>query len=677
MEHSHLLLDNLNPQQRTAVQYDQGPLLIIAGPGSGKTRALTHRIAWLISEKGVPPGRILAVTFTNKAAGEMSGRLKEMLPPDRRHPAVGTFHSFCARLLRRPEARSFVDPGYTILDADDQLQMMKEAANLAGLKLRRHHARNLTGLISQAKNRGVTPETYPKAVVEDHGEFPIRQQAAVYERYERLIHGQNCLDFDDLLIYAVNLLETNSRARAVTQDRFDHILIDEFQDTNRLQGRLVELLAGDNPNVCAVGDPDQQIYSWRNADRANIGRFKERFNPAVIPLGRNYRSTPQIVGPSARLIACNSGRDEITLFTENGPGAEVVVQNCLNPREEAEWIAGRIEESIGRGRPPQDHAVLYRTNRQSRALEHSLSQRKIGYHINGGIPFWSRREIKDVMAYLSIVQNPAGILPWRRVITTPPKGVGSRTIEKLADHADRSGSNLGQALAAVTGRRPADREMAAVMNIKGKPLAGLNRLNQDHRKIAQLCETSPPHEIIRQVIEITGLAEHIKSYENPEERWGNVEELLSLAAQYADRPPQEALTEFLAQASLNGNKDQNDEATTVTLSNLHQAKGMEWPAVFIAGLNEGILPSARAHRPEEIEEERRLCYVGITRAKEELCLTCVESRTIYDGTEIPCLPSRFIKEAIPPPPNPKQKARAARSRRRPHRRDPQETRYAP
>ena len=641
---AYSISDNLNQQQQKAIQHTGSPLLIIAGPGSGKTRVITHRVAWLVLEKQVPPERILAVTFTNRATKEMAQRLEVMLPTGKRRPVVRTFHAFCARLLRREEARNFVDPDYKILDEADRLQMVLDAADRIGISIQRRPARGLARMISHAKNRHITPEEYPNHFDDDLGQFTVEQQAKLYASYEKLIHGCNCLDFDDLLIYAVNLLTSNESARHINKQRFQHLLVDEFQDNNRLQYQLLELLAGDNPNVCVAGDPDQQIYTFRNASSENISDFKAKFIPAVIPLGQNYRSTPEIVANSANLISHNRDREPIQLFTENPAGPETVEHINEDPEAEAEWIAGIIQQKISSGSQSSDFAILYRNNSQSFSMEHSLRQRQIPYRIYGGQPFWSREEIKDTIAYLDIVKHPANLLAWRRTLKTPPKNVGAKTLEKLTAYADRSGANLGQAITSIVSNYPAGTRNP--LKIPKRQMDGLTKLSADRETIARLSNQWPPHRLIQHLLEITGLAEHIKADDNPEERWANVEELINFARQYENLPPQEALTELMTSASLD--HEQSDAPQSVTLSTIHRPKGTEYPIVFVKGLNEGILPSSRYLDDDQIQEERRICYVAATRAQTELHLSHTRTIPGRDGYPYDADPSRFIEEGKTP-----------------------------
>ena len=634
------LLDHLNPDQQRAVLHEDGALLIVAGPGSGKTRTITHRAAHLIAERGIAGERILCVTFTNKAAQEMRQRVANMVPTDQSRPETGTFHAFCNRLLRSSLGNSVVDPQFTILDREDQLAMIARAMETTGLSTQARLKEDVRTQISQAKNRMLTPEQIEDDPHYDTGELILHELADVYRNYKTIIHSQNCLDIDDLLVYVVQLLERNQAVRGRVQRRYRQIMVDEFQDTNILQYHLVKLLTGDGRNLCAVGDPDQCIYTWRGADPANIKRFQEDYAPVtVVHLGRNYRSTGNIVQASANLISHNPDREPIRLYTQNPEGTPVAQNAEYDRDEEAQRILQQIADLIREGHSADDIAVMYRTRRQSRALETAASILNIPYRVVGSFPFWQRKEIKDITAWLELANNPANQVAYQRAIATPPRGVGERTVAGIRDFAAASSCNIAQAGAVIAANHQTGRTQPFRINTNiAAGLAGFEHLRNE---VITISRQMPPSQVIERILSDTGLATHIQGYDHAEERSENVLELKKAAARYDHLPPPQGIAQLLSTASLTTAADRQDEPHALTLTTMHQAKGLEWPVVFIAGLNENTLPIYRAASPQE---ERRLCYVGMTRAKTRLCL----SYTDIDANGRDADPSRFIDESMTP-----------------------------
>ena len=644
------LLTGLNEPQTQAVLHQGSSLLLVAGPGSGKTRVLTHRIAYALAPKGrnLPADRILGVTFTNKAANEMQQRIRQLRPHSQQRPELCTYHAFGARLLRANPQNGYVDPAFSILDQDDQRAMLKTVMEMQGLSTFRRAARNLLTMISGAKNAGQTPEELAAATPPDQGEFTPQQLGELYAGYEALIHSQNCLDFDDLLLYPLKILENNDRLRGQYQRRYQEILVDEFQDTNELQYRLVELLTARKDNVCVVGDPDQTIYQWRGAAAGSLTRFKKEFHAHVIPLGQNYRSTPEIVAGSANLISHNPEREPIDLFTENPSGPAVQVKPTYNRAEEAQEILAEVKELLQKGYEPEDIAVLYRTNRQSRLLEREAARSEIPYRLLGGIHFWSRREIKDILAYLLLLDNPEHRIATRRALSVPPQGIGAKTLARLQEHAEKRGCSLLQAAAAAVNPFSPLAAAAAPLNLSAKARQGLAQFQAKLADLRRKSQAEAPRALIAYLLIVTGLDQHIQSYENPQERWENVEELLLAAQEYAAEPPPAGLKSLLANAALTPNTNQ-EPANALTLSTIHQAKGLEWRAVFLAGMNEGTLPGSRTLAEGSLAEERRVCYVAMTRAKERLTLYQADFVPMPQGSERPGEPSRFLEEILSPP----------------------------
>lgn len=640
------MLAGLNPAQAEAVQTTRGPLLILAGPGSGKTRVIAHRIAYLVRHEGVAPWRILAVTFTNKAAREMRARVEHLLGEQtNRGMALGTFHARCARILREDGAPEGIDPHFTIYDGDEQLALMKRVVLDIGVDQKRYSPRAILGVISRAKNEMVSPAEYRRRV-EDYFQEVV---ARAYARYQELLDESKALDFDDLLLRTVHLFDTNERVLAKYQDKYQHVMIDEFQDTNVVQYTLARQLAhperGGQGNICVVGDVDQSIYSWRSADYRNILNFEHDFPGAkVVMLEQNYRSTQTILDTAQGVIARNTQRHEKNLWTENGAGVPVMVYEADDAEDEARFIRDEITSAIRQGaRRPRDFAVMYRTNAQSRSVEEAMTTSGVPYKLVGGVRFWERREIKDLVAYLRLVQNPFDSVSLQRVINVPQRGIGATTWERLARWAGERGVPPYAALQMLAGgdsSEPPPRELA------GRAATALLRFLTLMNDLIEEAPGLTPPQLLREVIDRTGYRSYLRDgFDDGDERWENVQQLIAAAEQYDEIDPNAALAAFLDNAALVSDQDEiDDRADAVTLITLHAAKGLEYPVVFIAGMEEALLPHIRSYDdPEQMEEERRLAYVGITRAKDQLYLTYARYRVGFGGgAHNP--PSRFLKD---------------------------------
>jgi DNA helicase-2/ATP-dependent DNA helicase PcrA len=651
------LLADLNPEQLRAVTAPPGPVLVLAGAGSGKTRVLTRRLAWLIRE-GADPYRILAITFTNKAAREMAERTEQLLGASLRGMWVQTFHSACARILRREIGRLGYTPQFTILDADDQRTALREILRELGCDERRFPPAAVASQISRAKNELREPADLRAAARDD---WTVRV-AEVYGEYQQALRRANCLDFDDLLVLTVRLLEEEDPDGSY-RSYFQHVLVDEYQDTNHAQYRLVRALVRDHRRLFAVGDEDQSIYGFRGADQANILRFEEDFPEAlVVRLERNYRSTQAILDAAASVIARNDRRYPKRLWTDRGRGERVVLYEALDPADEADFVARQIAELRPGRRGWSDFAVLYRTHAQSRAVEEALLARGIPYVVVGGLKFYERKEIKDVLAWLRLLCNPLDFVAFRRAVTAPRRGIGEATLTALAEHMARTGESLPSALAHARDIPGAARAARALEGFA----ALLERLRGEAEGIVDgegqvRAEPGLPlgvAEVIASVLDRSGMAAELRAEDSLEARTRleNLEELLVVAQEQGRRLGRglAGVAAFLEQASLIAEADQvPDEqappgearSDAVVLLTLHAAKGLEFPVVFLIGLEEGIFPHSRARdRKEDVEEERRLCYVGMTRARERLYLTWARERAAYGGEPLPSRPSRFLAE---------------------------------
>ena len=630
------ILAALNPAQREAVEAIEGPVLILAGPGSGKTKVITHRVAYLIKSCGVSPNNIIAVTFTNKAAREMKNRLEQLLGQAAEALTLGTFHAICARILRREGKAIGLSSSFVIYDEEDQLSLIKQALEELNLDPKQYAPKALRSAISAAKSRLVNPEDYAKRVNSYFEEIVHR----VYQIYQQLLSQGQAVDFDDLLMRTVQLFQHHPQILKKYQSKYVHILVDEFQDTNVVQYMLMKNLAGEYRNLCVVGDPDQSIYSWRFADLHNILSFEKDYPEAkVVFLEQNYRSTKTILEVASDIISANLRRKPKKLWTENEDGASVTVIESYNAEEEAQSVVNEIERLVGQEQTfLKGCAVMYRVNAQSRALEETFLRYGVPYRLVGGTRFYQRREIKDIIAYLRLIHNTQDNVSLLRIINVPVRGIGHRTLSQLQSWAKAHNSSFFDAIEQVSSEKILPQRIS-------QALAGFNAAMAE--LIAQSHELSLSA-LVDKVLECTRYKEHILNKEDGDDRWENIVELRSVASEYDDLNPEEALAAFLEKVSLVSDIDELDEKVdAVTLITLHQAKGLEFPVVFIVGLEEGILPHRKSFDdPEEMEEERRLCYVGITRAKERLYLLRSYRRSLFGGsTANP--PSRFLQDISP------------------------------
>ena len=637
------ILASLNPAQREAVEAIKGPVLILAGPGSGKTRVITHRVAYLIKTCGVSPHNIMAVTFTNKAAREMKERLEQLLGQVAEALSLGTFHAICARILRREGKTIGLESSFVIYDEDDQLRLMKQTLEELNLDVKQYAPQALRSAISAAKSRLISSEDYAEWVNSYFEEIVHR----AYQRYQQLLGQAQAVDFDDLLMKTVQLFRDHPQILTRYQSRYVHILVDEFQDTNIAQYELMKHLAGKYRNLCVVGDPDQSIYSWRFADLRNILSFEKDYPEAkVVFLEQNYRSTKTILEVASDVISNNVLRKPKKLWTENEDGASVTVIESYNAEEEAQSVVNEIEKLIGQEQISlKDCAVMYRVNAQSRALEETFLRYGLPYKLVGGTRFYQRQEVKDIIAYIRVIHNPQDNVSLTRIINVPGRGIGQKTINTLQSWAKAHNTSLFEALKQVSHNTIAGEAKQSLPSRIVQALAGFDAL------MAELIARSHELSLSRLLDEIlghTGYREYILDKEDGEERWENITELRNVASEYNELSPEEVLTIFLEKVSLVSDIDELDEkADAVTLITLHQAKGLEFLAVFIVGLEEGILPHRKSFDdPEQMEEERRLCYVGITRAKKRPYLLRSYRRSLFGGsTANP--PSRFLQDISP------------------------------
>lgn len=626
------ILEGLNEPQQKAVQTTDGPVLILAGAGSGKTKALTHRIAYLIAEQGVWPNQILAVTFTNKAAKEMRLRLADLLGQDATDrgfmPWMGTFHSICVRLLRMDGSSIGIKPNFVIYDEDDRRSVIKQAMKSLNITDKQLKPAAASSLISSEKNKLNDPET----MLAD-ARYPYQQMLAeVYAEYEKMRREAQALDFDDLLIEVVRLLRDQSDVRRKWQERFTHILIDEYQDTNAAQYAIVKLLVNKDRNICVVGDDWQSIYSWRGADFTNILNFERDFPGAkVIKLEQNYRSTQAILDAAQQVIAHNKNRTDKMLWTDSGQGPPLQLHGYYSEDEEAAAVADHVMiQTDMKARKYDDFAVLYRTNAQSFALERAFRQRFIPVQIIGGMRFLDRAEVKDILAYLRLAYQPSDTASFLRIVNTPVRGIGAVSVQKFLDWQRTSGMDIVAAMA--------NADQATTITARARQ--GLVGLGDMFRIIQVKLEQLPPGEIIEYIYDVTQYKTHVDDgTPKADERIENIGSLIAEAATYAD------VQTFLEEVALMSSTDKSTEQGQVTLMTLHAAKGLEFPVVHMVGMEEGVLPHARVFdgTPDDIEEERRLCYVGMTRAREELWLSYASSRRLFQQTSYN-EPSRFLRE---------------------------------
>ncbi|MEH7392154.1 DNA helicase PcrA [Bacillus sp. JJ1474] len=631
------LLKGLNPEQQNAVKTTDGPLLIMAGAGSGKTRVLTHRIGYLMVEKGVNPYNILAITFTNKAAREMRERIQRMMGGAADEIWISTFHSMCVRILRRDIDRIGFNRNFTILDTTDQQSVIKGILKDKNLDPKKFDPRAILGSISSAKNELTTPEEYSKTT----GDYYQQVVSDVYTEYQKRLRRNQALDFDDLIMITIQLFQRVPDVLEYYQRKFQYIHVDEYQDTNRAQYMLVKLLAARFRNLCVVGDSDQSIYRWRGADIANILSFEKDYsNAKVILLEQNYRSTKRILLAANQVISRNMNRKAKNLWTENPEGNKIFYYRADSEQGEAQFVVGKIKEFTKDGkRNLSDIAILYRTNAQSRVMEEVLLKSNIEYSIVGGIKFYDRKEIKDILAYLRLIANPSDDISLQRIINVPKRGIGSGTIDKIANFASLHDMTMFEALQSVE-----------LIGLSPKITKAAGEFRDLINNYTQMQEYLSVTELVEELLEKSGYREMLiaeKSIE-AQSRLENLDEFLSVTKSFEEASDDKSLVAFLTDLALVADIDKLDDdgekADAVVLMTLHSAKGLEFPTVFLIGLEEGVFPHSRSLMEEaEMEEERRLAYVGITRAEEELFITNAQLRTLFGRTNMNP-PSRFIKE---------------------------------
>ena len=629
------IYDTLNPMQKEAVLHTEGPLLILAGAGSGKTRVLTHRVAYLIDEKQVNPWNILAITFTNKAAGEMRERVDQLVGFGAESIWVSTFHSTCVRILRRHIEYLGYTTNFSIYDSDDQKTLMKQVFKAMDVDTKQFKERSVLGTISSAKDKLIGPDEFLLNAGQD---FRQRGIGEIYKEYQKRLRKNNALDFDDLIVKTVELFQNNSEILNYYQERFKYIMVDEYQDTNLAQFKLISLLASKYRNLCVVGDDDQSIYRFRGADIGNILSFEETFPGAkVIKLEQNYRSTQNILNAANGVIRHNRGRKDKTLWTANGEGELIRFKQFVTAREEADFVAREIRDSVY---AYQDQAVLYRTNAQSRLLEERCIFYNVPYRLVGGVNFYQRKEIKDILAYLKTIANGVDDLSVLRIINVPKRGIGATTMGKVTIFASEHGMSLYDAL----------REARQIPGI-GKAAEKIGTFigqMESFRARAQ-SEDYTIQDLIEGIMDETGYQQDLEAEGEVESqtRLENIEELVNKAVSYEEDSEHSTLDEFLEQVALVADIDNMDESENrVTLMTLHSAKGLEFPKVYLVGLEDGLFPSMMSINSDDktdMEEERRLCYVGITRAKNELVITSARQRMVNGETRY-CKPSRFLEE---------------------------------
>ena len=637
------LLSDLNPQQRQSVEAPDGPVLVLAGPGSGKTRVLTHRVAHLVQARGIAPRNIMAVTFTNKAAREMRDRLEKLLGVSAaKELTLGTFHAICARFLRREAPHVGLSREFAIYDDDDQLALVKQIVKALNLDDKKYRPTTLQNKISQAKSELITPELFQPQTYND--EITLR----VYERYQQLLRENNALDFDDLLMQVVILFDQNPAVLRHYQNRYEHILVDEFQDTNTAQYALIKQLAGTRRNVFCVGDEDQSIYRWRGADFRNVQRFREH-NPdaRVVLLEENYRSTQTILDAAQQVITRNVHRTPKKLFTQLGKGVPITLHESYNEDDEAQYVVDTIAQMVAKG-PAQarDFAVMYRTNAQSRAVEDAFIRAGMPYRLVGATRFYARREIKDVLAYLHLIHNPHDAVALMRIINVPSRGIGNKTLAALEAVTREEGQSPYQVLKELGARKGKETGNVLAAQLTPRATQALTEFvtmldgwiaRRDKLDVGKLLD---------RVVTESGYGRYVNDgTEEGRERWENVQELRGVAADYTHALGEHPLTAFLEDVSLVSDTDtRDDSADAPTLMTLHSAKGLEFPIVLIVGMEEGVLPHSRSFDdPESMEEERRLCYVGMTRAKKRLFLSYAFRRTVWGDSDVR-EPSRFLAD---------------------------------
>ncbi|KAB2331654.1 DNA helicase PcrA [Bacillus mesophilum] len=631
------LLNGLNTEQQNAVKATDGPLLIMAGAGSGKTRVLTHRIAYLMVEKRVSPYNILAITFTNKAAREMRERIQKMMGGAADDIWISTFHSMCVRILRRDIDRIGYNRNFTILDTTDQQSVIKSILKERNIDPKKFDPRALLGSISSAKNELITPEEYAKTA----GDYIQQVTSDVYADYQKRLRRNQALDFDDLIMITIQLFQRVPEVLEYYQRKFQYIHVDEYQDTNRAQYMLVKFLANRFKNLCVVGDSDQSIYRWRGADIANILSFEKDYpNASVILLEQNYRSTKRILAAANEVIAKNMNRKPKNLWTENDEGNKLFHYRADSEQGEAQFVVGKVKELMNSSnRKLTDFAILYRTNAQSRVMEEVLLKSNIEYSIVGGIKFYDRKEIKDILAYLRLIANLDDDISLQRVINVPKRGIGSGSVDKIANFATMHDMSMFEAL-----------ESIELIGLSPKITKAAAEFRDLVRNYFQMQEYLSVTELVEEVLEKSGYREMLKAEKSIESqsRLENIDEFLSVTKNFEDASEDKSLIAFLTDLALVADIDKLDDdgqkSDAVVLMTLHSAKGLEFPVVFLIGMEEGVFPHSRSLMDEtEMEEERRLAYVGITRAEQELYITNAQMRTLFGRTNMNP-PSRFIKE---------------------------------
>lgn len=634
-------VQKLNPPQREAVKATDGPLLIMAGAGSGKTRVLTHRIAYLIEKKRVAPWSILAITFTNKASREMRDRVSALIGPSGNDIWVSTFHSMCVRILRRDIDRIGFTSNFTILDSGDQLSVIRNCMKDLNIDTKKFEPKAVQASISAAKNELLTPERYEQKAGDYFQDIVIK----VYKSYQKRLKSNNSLDFDDLIMKTIQLFQEVPEVLDFYQNKFRYLHVDEYQDTNRAQYMLCRMLADKHHNICVVGDSDQSIYRWRGADITNILNFEGDYPEAqTIMLEQNYRSTANILNAANAVISLNTGRKPKNLWTDQGAGDEITVYQADSEHDEGYFVTGEIRKNKNSGRKFADHAILYRTNAQSRVIEEILIKSDIPYQIVGGIKFYDRKEIKDLLAYLRLISNPDDDISLARVINVPKRGIGDTTVGKLAEEAARSGTSIFNVLGNLQG-----------LDINARTQALLGEFYIMISNLAGMVEYLSVTELTEKVLEMTQYKLELQREKTLEStaRVENIDEFLSVTMDFEKRNEDKTLVSFLTDLALIADIDSMDKqdeqgnaapSDAVVLMTMHSAKGLEFPVVFIIGMEESIFPHSRAlNDNDELEEERRLAYVGITRAEKQLFMTSARMRTLF-GRTASNMPSRFLDE---------------------------------
>ena len=629
------IIESLNDAQREAVCAPPDPLLVLAGAGSGKTRVLVHRIAWMVDVDGLSPYSILAVTFTNKAAAEMRGRIERLIDAPATGMWVGTFHGLAHRLLRRHWQEAGLPQAFQILDSQDQLRLVRRVINSMELDEAKWPAKQMQWFINGCKDEGRRPQHI------EHGNDPYqKRQLEIYQAYENLCQRSGLVDFAELLLRSHELWLQQPQLLAHYQERFNHLLVDEFQDTNTIQYAWLRMLAGNRGRITVVGDDDQSIYGWRGAKVENILCFQKDFRDTrVIRLEQNYRSTSTILQAANAVIENNTGRMGKELWTEGNEGVPIQLYTAYNEQDEARFVTDRIEDHVDKGNPRADIAILYRSNAQSRVFEERLVQCGIPYRVYGGLRFFERAEIKDALAYLRLCSNRNDDASFERIVNHPPRGIGGRTLDAVRLQARQDNQSLWQATVTVVNEKPVSARACNAL------LAFLKMIDEMSTGLGAL----PLGEQVEQVMHPSGLVDHFtkEKGERGQSRIENLQELVNAARQYESDPDSdmEPMSEFLSHAALEAGEGQADAwEDCVQLMTLHSAKGLEFPIIFLCGMEEGLFPHQRSvQEPGRLEEERRLCYVGITRAREQVILTCAERRRLY-GSETYSLPSRFIDE---------------------------------